>query len=287
MTTSALIFACSSSQRRRSSSRRSLRSAPRLVVGREAARVHPHGVAAAAGLEGGDAGRHPVEQLAVVADEQDGLRGLHEPILQPPLRGHVEVVVGLVEEEHLVGSAQQRLEHHPLLLAARQGRAPCATAPARRGCRARRPCRRPTASPTRSRRRPPSRRAPGRSRAGPARSRAPSSPAPCASISAAAPRTGCGETETRRSRTVVSSRTLPMNCRMTPSPPLRVTAPSDAVRSPASIRSSVVFPVPLGPMSATFAPSPTRNVTSRSSAPAVGQREAHGVDVEVAHGREV
>ena len=64
---------------------------------------------------------------------------------------------------------------------------------------------------------------------------------------------------------MLSSRTLPMNWRMTPSPPLRVTAPSDAVRSPARMRSNVVFPVPFGPMSATLAPSPTRKVTSRRS----------------------
>ena len=61
------------------------------------------------------------EQLAVVADEQDRLLGLADPPLQPDLAGHVEEVVGLVEQEHLVGAAQQVLQHQPLLLAARQG----------------------------------------------------------------------------------------------------------------------------------------------------------------------
>src|SRR3954452_13156959 len=52
---------------------------------------------------------------------------------------------------------------------------------------------------------------------------------------------------------------------MTPSPPLRVTAPPWAARSPAMIRSRVVLPVPFGPTSATVAPSPTRRLTSSSS----------------------
>ena len=58
---------------------------------------------------------------------------------------------------------------------------------------------------------------------------------------------------------------LPMNWRITPSPPLRETEPLVGVRSPAMIRSSVVLPEPLGPTSATVAPSPTRKDTSSSS----------------------
>ncbi len=85
------------------------------------------------------------------------------------------------------------------------------------------------------------------------------------SISSAAERIRSGATETSRSRTVVSSRTLPMNWRMTPRPPERVTAPSCAAMSPAMIRVSVVLPVPLGPMRATLAPSPTRTETSLSN----------------------
>ena len=54
-------------------------------------------------------------------------------------------------------------------------------------------------------------------------------------------------------------------CRITPSPPVRVTAPACGTRSPVTIRSSVVFPAPLAPTSATLAPSPTRNETSSSS----------------------
>ncbi len=57
----------------------------------------------------------------------------------------------------------------------------------------------------------------------------------------------------------------PMNCAITPNPPLRDTVPLLGRRSPAMIRSSVVLPAPLGPTRATTAPSPTRNETSSSS----------------------
>ncbi|MGX1240790.1 hypothetical protein RKD46_001894 [Streptomyces pseudovenezuelae] len=55
-----------------------------------------------------------------MGDEQDGLAGLFQPLLEPALAGHVEVVVRLVEQQHLVRAAQQRLQHEPLLLTAGQ-----------------------------------------------------------------------------------------------------------------------------------------------------------------------
>jgi hypothetical protein len=71
------------------------------------------------------------------------------------------------------------------------------------------------------------------------------------SISAAARRIGSAAAMSSRSRTVESSRTCPMNWRMIPSPPERVTtARREPGRSPAMIRISVVLPVPFGPMSA-------------------------------------
>ena len=90
----------------------------RLVVRREAARVGPHQVAGRTELDGDHAGRGVVEQLAVVADEQDRLVGLLDPPLEPDLAGHVEEVVRLVEQQHLVRPGQQVLQHQPLLLAA-------------------------------------------------------------------------------------------------------------------------------------------------------------------------
>ena len=71
-----------------------------------------------------------------------------------------------------------------------------------------------------------------------------------------------GATEINKSRTVDSSRTEPMNCRITPSPPVMATLPSSGARSPEIILSSVVFPDPFAPINATFAPSPTRKETS-------------------------
>ena len=58
---------------------------------------------------------------------------------------------------------------------------------------------------------------------------------------------------------------VPMNWRMTPSPPLETTVPSCGWRSPATSRSSVVFPAPFGPTRAAVTPSPTRKLTSSSS----------------------
>ena len=118
MRTSALILACSSSHRRRSSSSRSNRSflawwyvvkpPPCVQV------VFPPAPSSTVTTRVADAG----QQLAVVADEQHRLRRLPQRLLEPQLAGHVEVVVRLVEHQHLVRAAEQRLEHHPLLLAA-------------------------------------------------------------------------------------------------------------------------------------------------------------------------
>ena len=91
--------------------------APRLVVRREPARVRPHGVPGRAELDGDHPGRGVVQQLPVVADEQDRLRRLPDPALEPDLAGYVEEVVRLVEQQHLVGPGEQVLQHQPLLLA--------------------------------------------------------------------------------------------------------------------------------------------------------------------------
>ena len=55
-----------------------------------------------------------------MGDQQHGLRRGGQQLLQPALGGHVEVVVGLVEQQHLLRPAEQRLEHEALLLAAGQ-----------------------------------------------------------------------------------------------------------------------------------------------------------------------
>ena len=96
--------------------------APRLVIRAEAAAVGPGRVSGAAELDRDEPVGDLRQQLAIVADQQHGLLRRAQLALEPALRGHVEVVVGLVEQQHLVGAAQQRLERQPLLLAAAQAR---------------------------------------------------------------------------------------------------------------------------------------------------------------------
>ena len=122
-------------------------------------------------LDGDHPGRGVVQQLAVVADEQDRLGRLADPLLQPGLAGHVEEVVRLVEQQHLVGPAQQELQHQPLLLAAGQRARGRGTSPGRTAPRARRCSTRPRPPRCRSRRRRPTRPAPRRSASGSSRRR--------------------------------------------------------------------------------------------------------------------
>jgi hypothetical protein len=61
-------------------------------------------------------------ELTIVAHEQHRLRRIPQPLLQPPLTGYVQIVVRLVEQQHLVLTTQQQLEREALLLTAGQGR---------------------------------------------------------------------------------------------------------------------------------------------------------------------
>jgi hypothetical protein len=85
-----------------------------LVVGGPAPRVGP----GAEPLEGHHRVGDRSEELTVVADQQDRLRRRSQPLLEPALRGDVEEVVGLVEEEDLGVTDQQRLEDEALALPA-------------------------------------------------------------------------------------------------------------------------------------------------------------------------
>lgn len=78
--------------------------------------MHPGVGAGGRGFHGDDLLGGAGEEFTVVGDEQDRLAGLLEPLLQPALAGYVEVVVRLVQEQHLFAAAQQRLQHEPLLL---------------------------------------------------------------------------------------------------------------------------------------------------------------------------
>ena len=90
---------------------------PGLVVGGEAAAVGP----GALGLDGDDLGGDAGQQLAIVADEEDGLGAPPQLVLEPALARDVQEVVGLVEEQDGGVAPEQRLERQPLLLAARAG----------------------------------------------------------------------------------------------------------------------------------------------------------------------
>jgi hypothetical protein len=96
-------------------------SLARVVVRPEAAGVHPGRIARCAELEGDHPRRCARQELAVVAHVQDRLGRAGQPLLQPALARDVEEVVGFVQQQHLVRPPEQRLEHQPFLLTARQG----------------------------------------------------------------------------------------------------------------------------------------------------------------------
>ena len=86
----------------------------RVAVRGERSAVGPR----APGLDGDDLRGGRGEQLAVVADEQHGLAGGVQLLLEPALGGDVEEVVGFVEHEDVELAPQQRFEREPLLFAA-------------------------------------------------------------------------------------------------------------------------------------------------------------------------
>ena len=60
-------------------------------------------------------GAHPVEELAVVRDQQQGAGVLEQPLLQPQHRVQVEVVGGFVEQQQVAGHHQRarQVQAHP------------------------------------------------------------------------------------------------------------------------------------------------------------------------------
>ncbi len=89
---------------------------PGLGKGGVRAAVDPAGGA----LQHDELGGAPLQQDPVVAHHQDRAGAGPELILQPGPGGHVEVVVGLVEQEHVGPGVEQHVEHEPLALPARQ-----------------------------------------------------------------------------------------------------------------------------------------------------------------------
>ena len=87
---------------------------PSLRVGRIGPTVHPRPTA----LDRDHLGDGPLEQRAVVADHQDGRLAGRELRFQPRPGRDVEVVVGLVEEQHVGPGVEQHVEQQPLAFAA-------------------------------------------------------------------------------------------------------------------------------------------------------------------------
>ena len=92
-----------------------------IVPRPKAVAMDPDGVALGAVFEGHNAGGGFVEQLAIMADEQNRFAARDNLIFEPALAGHVEVVVGLVEEEDFVWPAKEDFEHDAFLFTAREG----------------------------------------------------------------------------------------------------------------------------------------------------------------------
>ena len=88
----------------------------RLRVGGERPDVGPRRAA----LQGHGLRRGPLEHRTVVGDEQDRPRVGGDRVLEPLLARDIERVVGLVEEQDVERSAEDRLERQALALAARE-----------------------------------------------------------------------------------------------------------------------------------------------------------------------
>ena len=211
---------------------RASRCVASLVPGGERGAVRPRGLP----FERDDLVGHAREERAVVADEQDRLRTGAQRVFEPLLARDVEVVVGLVEQEHVGVGPEQRPRARAA--SARRPRASRAAAPpaASNDCRRaivvqvsqRTSASQPPASPHS---------ACARASARPVRSPGARSFAASASSTLGRPAGPRGsESESSRSRTVRSSSRQPTSWRMTRSSPSTWMLPSATARSPAMAR---------------------------------------------------
>ena len=226
-------------------------------------------------------------------DVEHRLRRLAQPLLQPALAGHVEEVVRLVEQQHLV---RRRAAAAPARTASAGRRRGSATGRSRTSSQGRPSTAIATVSKSTSASYPPAspqaasalayaqlglaRAVPLAARLGRLHGRL-----GLGSRAAGRPQRAAGPATAPGRPGSTSSPIMPMNWRITPSPPERAIAPACTGRSPATIRSSVVLPAPFGPTSATLAPSPTRNDTSANSSRPSAQDVPDPCHVHVSHGR--
>jgi len=90
----------------------------RLLLQKRRVAAGPRGETAAVELD--DAGRQPLEERAVVGDEQHGAGVLGQERLEPLDCLDVEVVGRLVEQQHVGGGHERPRQQHPAAPAARQ-----------------------------------------------------------------------------------------------------------------------------------------------------------------------
>ena len=233
----------------------------RLGIGAVGAAVRP----GAARLQRQDRVGRRAEQVAVVADHHDRLLRGRDPPLELQLGGHVEEVVGLVEQQHRRLAGEQHLEHQPLALAARELRRqarpdlvePGADDPAAGGVPATLELVAAQLGPLADRLAQPHSRARGVGAGGElavgarASARPPLAGAPARARAAA--RAPCGR-----------SAPAPTSWAMYAKAPMS-TSPSSAGSRPASTRKRVDLPTPLAPTSPTCWPGVMRNDTSENS----------------------
>ena len=237
-----------------------------VVVGREAARVHPRRLPAAPSST-------VTTRVAVRASSSRSWLTYSTVLAEPDSRSSSQRLPGTSRK--LSGSSSSSTSSGPRSSASSTSRfcsppdsvdtsryrARSYGTPERGRC-SRRP-RRPRRRSRRRRRTRPARR---RSASGCARRRAPSA----RSSSSSTRRRGRPHPRRRHRQQQVAHGPVDAapGCtiwRITPSPPVRVTVPACGASSPVTMRSSVVLPAPLAPTRATLAPSPTRKTTSSSS----------------------
>ena len=194
-------------------------------------------------------------------DVQHRLGRRPQLVCEPSLPGDVEKVVGLVEQQHVSGAAQQHLQREPFLFPARQRRE--RPVPDLRGVRRNASARQLSHNTSaRIHLRRPSRRAPRVSTPSVSFGWSPTTRSASVSLAAARSRGAASLTRTSAPSRRRGSRT---SWRMTPTRPSIRTVPSERRRRRRAGASRVDLPTPFSPTSATGSPLPTLNDTSWNS----------------------
>ena len=205
-------------------------------------------------------------------------------LLEPLLAGHVEVVVRLVEQEHVGVGAQQHLEGEALLLAAREGGQRTVAGHGERLAHGDRAAGVPQHLGVPAAGVAPRGVGAGERHPGAVAGVGRGGRLGLGQVGGAACWSGVGDRSRSMSRTVRPSSRQPTSCRITRSRPSTWTLPASGAWSPAMTRNRVVLPAPLAPTSATCSPSPTPKLTSLEQLDAARRAARHPVHVDRSHG---